>query len=536
MRRVRRRSVAAVLAVTATAGAVGWAAMTAGGAPPRSIALAPIGSYDTGLVGGTSGETSALSGDRLFVTNSTGNSLDVVDVSDPAAPRLLRRVDLSPYGAGPNSVDARRGLVAVAVEAAPKTAPGKVVFLTPAGDVVASAVVGALPDMLTFTPDGKDVVVANEGEAEGYLAGQANPEGSISIVSARRLERRGASVRTIGFADFNVGGPRNGELPPGLRLNGVPLGATVAQDLEPEYVAVDEDGRAATVTLQEANAIARVDLRRGRVTSIVSLGSKDHSLPGAGLDPSDRDGAVAIANWPVRGLYMPDALAHFTVRGREYVITANEGDGRDWPGLADEIRVGSSSVVLDPAVFPATTAAALKAPGALGRLNISRTDGLGPAGYTTLYAFGARSATIWTLDGRRVWDSGDQIERRVAQELPAFFNASNDANAFDDRSDNKGPEPEGVAVGQVRGRTYAFVGLERVGGVIVFDVTDPTAPALVEWVDRRDFTQAPDAPGQDSGPEVIHFVAAGDSPTRAPMVTVSNEVSGTVTFYGIGPG
>ena len=172
---------------------------------------------------------------------------------------------------------------------------------------------------------------------------------------------------------------------------------------------------------------------------------------------------------------MPDAIAGFTIRGREYFITANEGDGRDWPGFGDEVRVGSSSVVLDPTAFP--DAAALKANAALGRLNISRTDGLGADGeYEALYAFGGRSATIWDSRGERVWDSGDSIERRVAADAPAAFNASNDNNALDDRSDNKGPEPEGVATGEIDGRTYAFVGLERIGGFVTFDVTDPRSP------------------------------------------------------------
>ncbi len=225
---------------------------------------------------------------------------------------------------------------------------------------------------------------------------------------------------------------------------------------------------------------------------------------------------------------MPDAIAAFQVRGREYLITANEGDGRDWPGFADEVRAGASSVVLDPAAFP--NAAALKANAALGRLNISRTDGLGADGeYEALYAFGGRSATIWDSSGGRVWDSGDAIERRIAADAPAAFNASNDNNALDDRSDNKGPEPEGVAVGEIDGRLYAFVGLERTGGFVSFDVTDPRSPTLIQWANNRDFAATP--PGPDSGPEVVHFIDRRESPTRRPLVMVANEVSGTVTFY-----
>lgn len=514
-------------AAIATAGGSAAAGAPAGpGTGAAAPAFAPIGTYATGLTGGTSAETSALAGGRLYVTNSTGNSLDIVDVRDPSRPALVRRVDLSAWGAGPNSVDVSGGLVAVALEASPKTAPGRVVFLRRDGSHVADVAVGALPDMLAFDDDGRQVVVANEGEPSGYgTPGATDPEGSVSIISTAHIGRRPPAVRTVAFTAFNAGGARHGELPPGIRLNGP--GASVAQDLEPEYVTVTEKGRTAHVTLQEANAVAEIDLRRARVTRIAALGTKDHSLPGMGLDPSDRDGANLIGPWPVRGMYMADAIASFSVRGRDYLITANEGDGRDWPGFADEARV--SSLTLDPTAFPG--GAALRANTALGRLTVSTTDGRGADGeHEALYAFGARSATIWRTDGRRVWDSGDQIEQRVAADQPGAFNANNDENERDNRSDNKGPEPEGVAVGRIGGRTYAFVGLERVGGFVVFDVSDPAAPLLVQWANNRDYSRTPAGP--DSGPEVVHFVEAGDSPTRRPLVVVSNEVSGTVTLYG----
>lgn len=523
MRLTSRRGLGLAAIATSAAGLAAAAAIAGPGAH-RTPAFTPIGTYATGIVGGTSGETSAFARGRLYVTNSTGNSLDVVNASNPAAPVLERRVDLSPYGAGPNSVDvSRNGVVAVAVEAQVKTDPGKVVFLRADGTFLATATVGSLPDMVMFSRRG-ELVVANEGEPSGYSGLGVDPAGSVSVVSTEGiLGGRAPGVRTVSFAAFNVGGPRNAQLPEGIRLNGP--GATVEQDLEPEYVTLDRDGRTAHVTLQEANAIAEIDLRAARVTRIVALGWKDHSVAGNGLDPSDRDGANIIGTWPVRGLYMPDAIAGFSVRGRGYLITANEGDGRDWPGVADEARV--SSLTLDPVVFP--NAAALKGNAQLGRLNVSRTDGTGPNGYTALYSFGARSATIWTTSGRRVWDSGDRIEQRVALEQPLFFNASNDNNTRDDRSDNKGPEPEGVAVGEIDDRTYAFVGLERTGGFMVFDVSRPDAPTLVQWANNRDYTRTPVGP--DSGPEVLHFIDDDESPTGKPLVTVANEVSGTVTFY-----
>ncbi|HMN99933.1 MAG TPA: choice-of-anchor I family protein [Miltoncostaeaceae bacterium] len=526
------RVLACVAAATAAVGS-GVVVATAGSAPPpRPIGLTPVGTYDTGLADGsgsvTAGETAALSKGRMYVTNSTGSTLDVVDVSDPAAPALLRRV---PLPGGPNSVDVHGDLVAVAVEASPKTDPGAVVFMNRAGDILATVPVGALPDMLTFTDDGRFVLVANEGEPSGYNGQGVDPVGSVSIVSTTIGSPH---VRTVGFADFNAGGPRHSELPEGLRLNGP--GASVAQDLEPEYIALDEDGRTATVTLQEASALARIDLDTARVTSIRALGWKDHSVPGNGLDASDQDGRVNIRSWPVRGWYMPDAIAAFRVSGQDLLITANEGDSRaDWPGFTDEGRLRGNSTNATLAI-PGHDSATLRDNANLGRLNISLTDGVDAGGVRrAIYTFGGRSASIWTTSGRQMWDSGDAIERTIVADLGplagTYFNVSNSDNTFDGRSDNKGPEPEGVAVGKVSGRTYAFVGLERQGGVVTFDVTRPDAPSLISWTNRRDYTSA--EPGPDSGPEVIHFVPRGDSPSNTPMVLVANEVSGTVTLYRV---
>jgi len=521
---IRSRGLVGIAAVVATGAAVAIGA-TAGHAkrPAAAITLTPTGTYATGL-GEASAETSAVERGLMFVTNSADNSLDIVDVRRVDAPRLVRRVDLSGYGAGLNSVDADGQYVAVAVEAADKTDPGSVVLLRRDGSLAARVTVGALPDMLTFTPDGRRIVVANEGEPSGYgRPDSVDPEGSVSIIDVKDMVRgRADAVRTVDFRAFNEGGPRHSELPAGIRLNGP--GASVAQDLEPESVAID--GTTAAVTMQEANAIAFIDIDRARVTRIASLGTVDRSLPGFGMDASDRDGGINIANWPVLGMPMPDAIASFRVKGATYYVTANEGDARDWPGFSDEKRV--SALTLDPVAFPDPT---IQAAAKLGRLNVSVTDGTGPNGYTALHTYGTRSATIWNSDGERVADTGDMFERMIARINPAAFNADNTEVEVDNRSDNKGPEPEGVATGTVNGRTYAFVGLERVGGLMVLDVTEPTAPRFVQWANNRDYSR--DA-APDSGPEIVRFHRAEESPAGRPMVSVSNEISGTVTFYAIG--
>lgn len=483
-------------------------------------------------------EVSAVLGDKLFVIGE-GITLDVVDISDPAHPVLLRTVDLAAYGVSITSVATTpagvgSARVAVTLPAADKTDPGTVVVLNPGGNPLRSALVGANPDMVTFDESGERVLVANEGEPDSYTP-KDDAEGSVSIIDVARLLAKKSdpgAVTTIGFADFNVGASRHDELPAGTRVFGP--GASVAEDLEPEYITVAGDR--AYVTLQENNSIAELDLVTNSVVAISALALTDHSLPGNGLDASDRDGGVSIRNWPIYGAPLPDAIASYTVDGETYLITANEGDARtDWAGYDEEAGFADLAPLLDPAEFTPEEIASLRGNAALGRLDFTRASGDtdGDGLYEQLVAFGTRSASIWTTDGELVGDTGDDLEQATAVALPGNFNATNGANNFDNRSDNKGPEPEGVAVGEIDGRSYAFVTLERPGGFAVFDITDPAAPALVQYVTSRDFSLDPTSSATDSGPEVIRFVAADASPTGVPLVIVSNEVSHTVAIFSL---
>jgi 2',3'-cyclic-nucleotide 2'-phosphodiesterase / 3'-nucleotidase / 5'-nucleotidase len=501
--------------------------------PVPRLAFAPIGSYNTGL-GVGSAETVDFAGELLFVTNGENNSLDIVTTANAAAPTLVQRIDLSPYGAGPNSVAVRGNLVAVAVEADPKTDPGKVVFFNRQGRFLNAFTVGALPDMLTFTPNGHLLLVANEGEPNNDYT--IDPEGSVSIIpvwqGVQRLPQ--ANIKTLTFHKFERGAECEDDIDPGVRIFGPTANRdtnprAVSQNLEPEYITISPDNRFAYVSLQENNAIGIIDLRLEEFVRIAALGEKDHSLPGNGLDASDRDNAINIANWPVFGMYQPDAIANYRVRGQTYIVTANEGDARDYAAFAEEVRVGANAYRLDPTIFP--NAAELKRPENLGRLTATSVDGLNPQTgfYEKIHVFGARSFSIWNDRFEQVYDSGDDFEQITAAVFPANFNSNNTANTFDDRSDNKGPEPEGVAIGQIRNRHYAFVGLERIGGLMIYDITDPAAPQFMQYTNNRDFSGV--EVGPDSGAEIVTFVPANRSPSRKPRVLVGNEVTGTVTIY-----
>ncbi|QLE55490.1 choice-of-anchor I family protein [Nostoc sp. TCL26-01] len=465
--------------------------------------------------------------DRLFVV--AGNTVEIYTVSNTGtltAAGSLTPTLVPPPGIEliPNSVAVKNGVVAVA-EAIRNTTTGaqltgQVSFYDAANGTSLNAVfVGVLPDMLTFTPDGTKVLVANEGEPNSYGQGNSvDPEGSVSIIDISGGVAN-ATVQTATFTSFN-------SQIASLKAAGVRIigpGATVAQDVEPEYIAVAADGLTARITLQENNAVAILDIASATITQILPLGAKNHNLPGNGLDASDQDGGINIRNWPIFGLYQPDAIASFTVSGQTYYITANEGDSRNYTGFNEEVRVGNASYVLDPTAFPNATL--LKQNTNLGRLQLTNATGDtdGDGDIDRIEAFGARSFSIWNSNGTQVFDSGDQLEQITAAKTPTLFNSDGAAATFDTRSDNKGPEPEGVTVGVINNRTYAFIGLERTGDVMVYDVTNPNQPQFIQYINTP----------EDIAPEGLTFISAADSPTGRPLLVTANEVSRTVAVFAI---
>lgn len=497
----------------------------------NAIAVNRIGTYESGIFDQGAAEIVAFDpgSQRLFVVNGATPGIDILDARNPSNPTLLRSLDLTVLGGGVNSVAVRNGLVAIAVEANNPQSPGLVAFFDTDGNFLRTVTVGALPDSLTFTPDGSRILVANEGEPNDAYT--VDPEGSVSIIDLSNGLNQ-ATVTTAGFRAFN--GPiRRARLEAdGVRIFGP--NATTAQDLEPEFIAVSEDSRTAYITLQENNALAILDIESGVITDVVGLGAKNHGLAGNGLDASDRDGRINITTYNnVFGLYQPDAIASFEVAGQTFLITANEGDSRDFDGFSEEARV--EDLILDPIAFP--NAAELQSEEALGRLIVTTTQGDidGDGDFDQLFAFGGRSFSIWNAQGGLVFDSGDDFEQIIAQLFPADFNANNDENgSFDNRSDNRGPEPEAVAVGEINGTPYAFIGLERQSGIIVYDVSSPASPEFVTFINPRDFTGDAEAgTAGDLGPEGITFISAADSPTFRPLIAVANEVSGTTSLFEI---
>ncbi|GAA1476602.1 choice-of-anchor I family protein [Nocardioides aestuarii] len=523
-------------------------------APGAALELTPLGAYETGIFDESAAEIVVhyAAKQRLLVVSAAAATVEVLDVADPDDPTKLFDLETAgvgdiPAGAVANSVAVRPdGLAVVAVEAPVRTDRGWLAFYDVRGDsgrALGAVRVGALPDMVTMTPGGDRAVVANEGEpADDYLV---DPEGSVSVVDLPGRVRAAtqADVRTARFHRFEDSLPRGVRIYGGREDAGTGIPERpVSENLEPEYVTTS--GRFAYVTLQEANAIARVNLNSAKVQKVFPLGTVDRMV--VPMDASDRDGAIDLATWPVKAYRLPDALASYRVKGRTYLVTADEGDTRDWGAYSEEARVkdlgdpeeGLAPICDSVAEKAGMTLEELTADENLGRLKVTTAQGLTRDGscYRTLFAFGGRGISVFTTGGTLVGGTGSELEEITAAAVPDGFNSDHGASAFDDRSDDKGPEPEGITVGTVDGTPYAFVGLERVGGVMVYDLSKPARPRFVTYVNTRDFTVSGEddlAAAGDLGPEGLAFVKRADSPTGTPVLAMAHEVSGSTRLYDV---
>jgi DNA-binding beta-propeller fold protein YncE len=490
----------------------------------KATQLKLLTSYQ-GLVSAGSTEIVAFdsTSQRLFVTNSSNDRVEILDFSNPSAITRVDSIDISNFGSI-NSVAVYNGIVACAIQAPTTMGNGTVAFYDTNGVAISNVSVGVLPDMVTFTPDGNKVITANEGEPDDTYT--MDPEGSISIIdiSGGVANVTNSNVTTLGFTFFNSQAAT-------LRSQGVRLfgpGASVAQDMEPEYVAVSADNTRAFVVCQENNAVVTIDLTNNSILAVNALGTKDHSLAGNGLDSDRNSDEIHIAQAPFQGFYMPDAIATYEVNGNKYFITANEGDSRDYSGYSEEERLDDLN--LDSTVFP--NAAAINE--AYGDVKVTSANGDidNDGDYDVIYTYGARSFTIWDgTNGNLVYDSGDDFEQIIKNHPEYFrlFNVADDNNTIKNRSDDKGPEPESVTIGTVNGIIYAFVGMERTGGVMMYDITNPAQPVFTDVNIPRDTATG----GGDQAPEGLIFIPKSQSPTNSAILIAANEESNTLSIWEI---
>ncbi|PME14985.1 alkaline phosphatase [Vibrio cyclitrophicus] len=513
--------------------------------------------------------------DKLYVVNAQAQKVDVLSMDADSAPTSEGSIDLQSAAAASginigaaNSVSTHQGLVAVAIENADKQQNGIIaLYRSDTLELITTYTAGALPDMVSFSKDGHYIASANEGEPNSDYS--IDPEGSVTLVDLTNGPLQ-AKVTQIDFKAFNQGQPRYAELTDKVRISAP--NATVAQDLEPEYLTFADNGKL-YVALQENNALAAIDVASAEVDAILGLGGKPWDT--AQLDVSNKDKNIGnLQSYAMlEGLYMPDSITSYSVDGNTYIVTANEGDGREygikttqqlcddkgfeWDGddyqgtenyttekdfciaYVDEVRGKKLDVDANHPL-----AGALKDNKQLARLKVIKPQET-LAADQKVQAFGSRSFSIWDESGELVFDSGDDFARIVLEQDPANFNSTNDNNqSGDDRSDDKGVEPEAIEVAEINGKQYAFIGLERQGGIMVYDVTQPKNASFISYLNNRDFTQPVctkvdengdcdnetyNSKAGDLGPESIkYFTRSGNH-----FIAVGNEVSGSTSVYRV---
>lgn len=487
------------------------------------LQIAKIAGYDSGIVNeeGGSAEIIQYNSDTqmYYVVNGTSGTLDIVprtaytDENQVQGIKFDLKTKLQDirsefvYGDMTSvAVSTEKDLIGVAVQAAGTNDNGVIVLMDYKQNIVAVIEAGVQPDMVTFTKDGNKILTANEGEPrEGYGEGTVDPMGTITVADISSGVEN-ASVQNVTFESWDARREELTEAGVIIKKNTNP-----SVDFEPEYIAVNNEGSRAYVALQEANAIATIDLTTNTVTSVKSLGFKDHSLEENALDVLKKDEMIQIQTEPYYGIYMPDGISIYEVGGTEYLITANEGDSREWGDYINEVEekigeTGSKVVFFDTSDY----------------------DGVDE---DKQYLFGGRSFAIYNAATmEQVYESGSDFETKTAEVLADYFNCSNDDKSMDDRSGKKGPEAESVVVGEVNGNTYAFIGIERIGGVMIYDITNPENSTFVNYINSRDFAE--DIAG-DVSSEGLSFVPASESLSGNAELLAAHEVSGTVAIYEI---
>lgn len=463
--------------------------------------------------------------DKVFyVVSGVTQSIDLVKINSDGSTECKKRINIGDVLKGQDinvgdmtsvSYSNEKNLLAVAVQDKDYKNNGHIVILDKEGNYKESFECGVQPDMVTFTKDGKYILSADEGEPrEGYDNG-IDPKGSVTIINVED--------KSTNKVEFNIN--RDKALKDGILLK---KNSNPAEDLEPEYIAISDDNKTAFVSLQENNAIASIDIESGNINYVKGLGFIDHSLPGNEIDAVRGKGdnaKIDIKRDNFFGTPMPDGIAFLSKNGKDYILTANEGDAREWGEKKNKYE-NTKSKKFDE-----------KADKKTEYLDNDKTDGLDE---NKIYLLGGRSFSIYDASNlAKVYNSGSDFEKITARIFPDFFNTSNDEDKgpdkLDARSNKKGPEAENIAVLNIKDKTYAIVGLERISGIMIYDITDPSNPVYKDYFNNRIFIKSVNDKEEiglekrgNIGPEGLCAIEAKDSPTGKPLVLVANEVSGTV--------
>lgn len=467
----------------------------------EKISIKKIASYESKIKGASEIVAYDIKQQRVFVTNGKKNRVDVLKLTFKDNKTSLNKIaslDLNPYGTGVNSLSYKNGLLAVAVEKtssfdSSKHLRGSVVIFDARLQHQKTIKAGYLPDMVTFNEDASLIIVANEAEPNKDYS--YDPKGSIGIIDINN----NYEYTDLNF--FNIDIPKNVVLKKNTQAG---------LDLEPEYITVSKNK--AYISLQENNALAIVNLDSKTIEKIVAFGFKNHSLEENALDIEEEGKILIKAYKNLYGMYQPDSIASYIVNNKTYIVSANEGDGREYGKYTNETKISKLNLSDDlKSIYKNEND--LKINNEMGEENNT---------YTKLYTFGARSFSIWDEKGSLVYDSKNELARLTQKFEKDLFNQSK--GKMDKRSGNKGVEPEALALGKINNRYYAFIGLERQNAIVVYDITNPRNAKFVQYLNTKN---------ADLAPEGMTFVAAKNSPSKNALLIVGFENSGSTSVFEI---
>ena len=505
-----------------------------------TLNMSKIAGYSTGITDEEGGVAEIVKynphNKKFYVINGKAQTIDIVSLKglSSSGNQTLTKEKSINIAEGVNSEDFTYGdltsidinttkkVIVATIQEKDYSKAGKIVVMDYDGKILKTFNAGVQPDNIKMSADGSYILSANEGEPRQGLKNGVDPEGSVTIVDYKT-----GKANTVQFTDTNV-------IADDVHIRNNAGKEYAVKDLEPEYIALSDNNSKAYVTLQENNAIATINVKSGKVISVKSLGFKDHSLPENALD-AGRDDKINITTLPIKGLYMPDSITQMTINGESYLLTANEGDATEWEEYVNvsEFKDIKDSITIKDDTFKGMTKE--KAENKLVEMKndpaYEKLEVLTDMGNDAVYTLGGRSFSIWKADTMElVYDSGSDFEKITAEAYPEYFNWSNDDDAMDKRSAKKGPEPEDVKIGTIGDKVYAFIGLERIGGIMAYDITNPTDVKFANYLNTRDFSQKI---AGDVSPEGLEFIPAQMSPTLRPLVLSGNEVSGTVAVNQI---
>jgi hypothetical protein len=476
----------------------------------------------------------------IYVANDQAQGIDVIDISDPFNPVRHPSILL---GGAPSSVTILNDVLAVAM-----VNDDEVTLIDLHNhQIMVKLPTGFQPDSVRGSNNNKYLLAACEGEPESDYS--VDPEGSVWVYTLQNpagemLEftvqgvastKNTISIRELSFTQFN-----NVNLDPTVRIFGP--GSTVAQDVEPEYIAFSPDDSYAWVCLQENNAIAKIDLNTLEIVSINGIPYYDRSQVGQGMDPTN-DNQIKIGTWPVLGMALPDSIFTFEQDGKFYLVSADEGDFRAYDAFDETSKV--KDLTLDPVVFPNWQELQLKTN--LGGLSVSQVgaDPDSDGDVDQLYSFGGRGFSLFEITGGEfvhLYSSGGSFEQILKAVVPNYFNFNDDSNdSFDQRSQKSGAEPAGIYYQRYHGVPLLFVGLERISGFLMFDLTDITKPRFLQYATNRNFSVPFDEENLenfslvgDLHTEQVFVISENDSPLKGtPIVVTTNPVSGTTSLWAV---